>query len=343
MMEADSTTYDCNAKTEVTEPTLPFNTSPDNLQLYKELTTSHGDLRLECQLVERLQAFGLLPKAIKCPSDKPGCKVVCRTARVIDRVQWICEGCSKRLPIRAGSFFFRLQCSILQTVQMIFAWSEDADVEVAAAHFGVKPRVATLIYDRLDELAIKEQSKKKLGGENSVVLAEMYPDCVNRLSPDTTDQPHVHRILMLADTNHIPTSYWLHVMKNDNKKTANGNPDTQALTLEVEEVIRKVVISNSLVVTGTNVPPIEGASSIQQLLTHCDADMQHFLSSRIWRQAITLSLASRSVCCDGLAAASCGAAAQRYLTAALDRVTQHRDFYSHVLQAIAEEYTDKCD
>lgn len=66
---------------------------------------------------------------------------------------------------------------------------------------GVKPKVATLIFDRLDELALNEQNKRKLGGENSVVLAEMYPDCVNRLSPDTTDQPHVHRILMLADTN----------------------------------------------------------------------------------------------------------------------------------------------
>lgn len=66
---------------------------------------------------------------------------------------------------------------------------------------GVKPKVATQIYDKLDEIAIKEQSKCKLGGENSVVLVEMYPDCVNRLSPDTTDQPHAHRILMVADTN----------------------------------------------------------------------------------------------------------------------------------------------
>lgn len=58
-----------------------------------------------------------------------------------------------------------------------------------------------MIFDKLDELAVREQSKLLLGGDNSVVLAEMYPDCLNRLSPDTTDQPHVHRMLMLADTN----------------------------------------------------------------------------------------------------------------------------------------------
>lgn len=65
---------------------------------------------------------------------------------------------------------------------------------------GVKSKVANQIYDKLDELAIKDYSKTRLGGTNSVVLAEMYPDCLNRLSPDTTDHPHVHKILMLADT-----------------------------------------------------------------------------------------------------------------------------------------------
>lgn len=65
---------------------------------------------------------------------------------------------------------------------------------------GVKIKVANQIYDKLDELAIREYGRTQLGGANSVVLAEMYPDCLNRLSPDTTDHPHVHRILMLADT-----------------------------------------------------------------------------------------------------------------------------------------------
>ena len=64
----------------------------------------------------------------------------------------------------------------------------------------IKPRVVNSIYNKLDDLAIRELYKTKLGGEDAVVLSEMYPDCLNRLSPDTTDQPHVHRILMIADT-----------------------------------------------------------------------------------------------------------------------------------------------
>lgn len=64
----------------------------------------------------------------------------------------------------------------------------------------VKPKVACSIYDKLDDLAIEQLRKCKLGGENAVVMSEMYPDCLNRLSPDTTDQAHVHQILMIADT-----------------------------------------------------------------------------------------------------------------------------------------------
>lgn len=57
-----------------------------------------------------------------------------------------------------------------------------------------------LLYEKLDELSAEQQRATQVGGDGAVVLVEMYPDCLNRLSPDTTDQPHAHRILMLADT-----------------------------------------------------------------------------------------------------------------------------------------------
>lgn len=66
---------------------------------------------------------------------------------------------------------------------------------------GVKHRVATQLYDKLDNLVIEEEQRSRLGGPGSVVLVEVYPDCLQRRSPDTTDHTHVHRVLMLADTN----------------------------------------------------------------------------------------------------------------------------------------------
>ncbi|KPJ05076.1 hypothetical protein RR46_04192 [Papilio xuthus] len=297
-MEADSTTYEYtyHEDTKVSD-SLPFTICPGNYKLYQEFINDNGGKSLESQIVERLQEFGLLPNTVKCPSSNPDCKVVCKVARVIDRVQWVCGGCGKRQPIRIGSFFFKLQCSILQALQMTLAWCEDVDITVALQHFDVKPRVAISIYDRLDELAIKELNKQKLGGENCVVMAEMYPDCLNRLSPDTTDQPHVHRILMLADTKHISTYYRLHVIKGDPKHLHIGNiDDDEILKSEVEMVLSNMTEPGSMVVLGNNVPNIDGCVSYQNLVPHCDVDMQRFLSSRVWRQALTLCAASRELC-----------------------------------------------
>ncbi|XP_063378354.1 uncharacterized protein LOC134665353 [Cydia fagiglandana] len=341
-MEADSTTLDTSPKDTSFEPVFPFPVSPGNKQLYNTFSTHSGERSLEWQIIEKLQAHGLLPKTVKCPTGKAECRVVCKNARVIDRVQWVCEPCGTRQPVRLGSFFMKLQCSLLQALQIILAWSEDADIMQAAQHFGVKDRVATAIYSKMDDLAIKAQLKDRLGGEDSVVLAEMYPDCVNRLSPDTTDTPHVHRILMLADTNHIPTRYWLHVIKEDNKKIpANSSLDSEHLRATVEEVVKKATLPNSIIVTGNSVPAIEGASSTQQLLQHCDADMQRFLTSRIWRGAVTLCAAARELCAGagaGAGAAQCAGAAQRYLHAALYRVAR-AELFAHALQLIADDTT----
>ncbi|CAG4988432.1 unnamed protein product [Parnassius apollo] len=336
-MEADSTTVS-NYEDSKAAVSFPFSVCPGNFSLYKEFISNNSQKSVECQIVERLQKFGLLPIMVKCPISKPDCRVVCKQARVIDRVQWICESCGKRQPIRTGSFFFKLQCSIQQVLQMTLAWCEDADMTVAAQHFDIKPRVASSIYDRLDELAIKELSKYKLGGENSVVLAEMYPDCLNRLSPDTTEQPHVHRILMLADTKHIPTYYRLHVVKGDLKKFEHDSAEDEILKSEVEMVLANATEPQSMIVLGNNVPSIEGCTSFQHLVQHCDVDMQRFLSSRVWRQALALCSASRDLCV-GMSAV-CAVTVQRYLDIASFRLRYGDGFYGHMLRIVCREFTD---
>ncbi|CAH0692214.1 unnamed protein product [Chilo suppressalis] len=336
-MEADSTTYDENSKGFLSD-VFPFSTSPGNLKLYMNLTCKTSDKHFESQIVEKLQVFGLLPQTVVCPTGNPECRLICKTARVIDRVQWLCEGCGKRQPIRSGSFFLRLQCSLLQALQIILAWSEDADSSIVAEHFGVKPKVVNFIYDKLDDLATEEHKKLKLGGGNSVVLAEMYPDCLNRLSPDTTDQPHVHRILMLADTKHIPTAYKLHVIQVDMKKHLAGSLDNQPLRQEVQKVVSSTTESDSILVIGNDVPILEGAVTIQQLAQQCDIEMQHFLTSRIWRQAVTLCSASRDLCLDS-SPLVCANAVQRYLDASLYRLRYGDGFYAHILSVIARRFT----
>ncbi|CAK1545172.1 unnamed protein product [Leptosia nina] len=337
-MEADSTTFDTDASNSAKNVSFPFVISPSNLLLYTDFVKEPGNLM---NLVEKLQAFGLLPAHMPCPLNESTCNVVLKNARVVDRVQWICKGCKRRQPIRSGSFFLKLQCSITLALQLILAWCEDADVNIVSQYFDVKPRVAISIYDKLDELSAGEISNSKLGGEDAVVLSEMYPECLNRLSPDTTDQPHIHPILMLADTKHIPTQYRLHVMKDHLKKIPNKNNE-EYIESEVENVFEKTLASGSLVVGGHTLPPIEGVHTLSHLTQHCDVDMQRFLTSRIWSQALLLCNASRDLC-TGSPSLLCANQVQRYLDVSLYRLRHSDSFYEHMLNVIADKFTEKVD
>ncbi|XP_050678549.1 uncharacterized protein LOC126974886 isoform X2 [Leptidea sinapis] len=292
-MEADSTTYDSGSYINNSNDKnifFPFTASPRNIALYEELLIKKGDKPLECQIVERLQNFGLLSTSLQCPEARPDCNLVCKPARVVDRVQWVCEGCKKKQPIRTGSFFYKLQCSILQAMQMIFAWCEDAEITEAAEFFDVKFRTASIIYEKLDELTATQMRRTKLGGEGAAVLTEMYPDCLNRQSPDTTDQAHALQILMVADTKQIPTNYRLHVMKSNLKKVPFSDT-LQLIQAEVQEVISSVIESDPLLVCGNNVPPVDAAVPLTQLLQHCDVEMQHF--------CLVQTSSPRAKCCVG--------------------------------------------
>lgn len=50
-----------------------------------DLVNDSGQGLVEMQVIERLQAFGLLPMLMECPQSEPTCEVVCKTARVVDR------------------------------------------------------------------------------------------------------------------------------------------------------------------------------------------------------------------------------------------------------------------
>ncbi|XP_048479731.1 uncharacterized protein LOC105392854 [Plutella xylostella] len=339
-MEADSTTCENTVKSGEESLKFPFPVHPGNLKLYLDIIHKDGEGTTEMKLVKTFQQLGLIPRELKCPKNTPECCLKAKPARVVDRVQWCCEGCGTRVSIRTDSFFYRLACSMLQVLQLTLAWAEDADCEVAAQHFGVKHRVATQLYDKLDNLVIEEEQRSRLGGPGSVVLVEVYPDCLQRRSPDTTDHTHVHRVLMLADTNHIPTRYCLHVIKD---KSANSSSlDNKLLAAEISEVLSQRVLPGSLVVAGGGAAARAGGGAavtdLQELLKHCDVDMQKFLTDRIWRQALTVCSASRALCTPSPAPAPapCAAPVQRYLRAAPQRLRWDDGYFGHVLALAAK-------
>lgn len=338
-MEADSTTFDDEgAKSlEFGNPRFPFNISPQNLKFYLANIHKKGP-GSELLLVEWLQHLGLIPGTMSCPTKANSCKMNCRRARVVDRVQWQCESCSNRLSIRTNTFFKKISCSLRQILQMVLAWCEDADCQVASQYFGVKYPVANTIYVKLDDYAISQVKGTRLGGEDCVVVSQLYPDCINVRSPDTTAQKHTHQILMLADTKYVPTRYRLHVIKNNGAvRNLSRKDGKRALSKEITNVLQTVTDPQSLLLRGQHVPSDIGVS-VLSLIQHADNEMQHFLSESMWRQAINLCLASRDICTKSNTELSCICAisVQRYLNVSLYRIQQGDGFYERMLRVIAD-------
>ncbi|GBP28008.1 hypothetical protein EVAR_83639_1 [Eumeta japonica] len=343
LMEADSTTIENEEKSSVPEEKLnfPFNVSHENLQYYMNFIHNSKNTQKENQLVFWMQRIGLLPKVKLCQKCNPQQKMECRKARVIDRWQWWCAKCEARAPVRDGSFFARISCSLIDALKLILAWCEDADCNIVASQLGVKLRVASMIYDRLDELAVELHTRIKLGSAEGLMLVTMYPDCLYRQSPDTTDQPHKHRILMMADTTNIPTNYWLHVIKTGCEKLSN---DDNEIKEEVSSILSSVYGCGLLLVEDC-VPFTEHHEqlrliSMNSVADHACSDMKRFIYEDFWRQATILCSASRDYCAskDYSSIKDCTRAVQRYLHVAAYRFRHPRNFYEQTLQAVAQKY-----
>ncbi|KAJ4437258.1 hypothetical protein ANN_17393, partial [Periplaneta americana] len=87
----------------------------------------------EGELCEWLKEMGLLRRGLKCSNTNcKGGKMEWNKARVVDKYNWSCTACSKKVPIREGSFFMPLKCDLKVIIQAILSWCERTPVEVAA-------------------------------------------------------------------------------------------------------------------------------------------------------------------------------------------------------------------
>jgi len=68
----------------------------------------------EGDLCEWLKKNGLVAKEQKCPNNE--ClttdKMQWHRARVVDKFNWVCSECKKKVPARHGSFFADFKCEL---------------------------------------------------------------------------------------------------------------------------------------------------------------------------------------------------------------------------------------
>lgn len=75
----------------------------------------------EGDLCEWLKKNGLIAKEQKCPNSK--ClttdKMQWHRARVVDKFNWMCLACKKRVPVRNLSFFADFKCELSYALRVI--------------------------------------------------------------------------------------------------------------------------------------------------------------------------------------------------------------------------------
>lgn len=75
----------------------------------------------EADLCEWLKKNGLIAKEQKCPNNECPApeKMQWHRARVVDKFNWVCQECKKKLPARHASFFADFKCELGYALKII--------------------------------------------------------------------------------------------------------------------------------------------------------------------------------------------------------------------------------
>ncbi|XP_077296303.1 uncharacterized protein LOC143918336 [Arctopsyche grandis] len=315
-MEADSTTaeqeYECDSSTGHRENIL-LNELSRNYGYFRQIVLPMLRNGNEKDLLEWMREFNLIQPSVKCAKSLPDCRMVITASKVVDKYQWQCKTCNQKVQIRENSFFKNVYCPLQTIFKIILAWCQDMDYEHLSNVFGLKKQVVCGIYDKI-ERAVYGRPLYQLGGFGIVLLVDLYPDFVDELYPVSSKNDSAiktqHKILCLADTNEIPTRYWLHVINGSfSFPSENNNTTFKKMNMcdETLHVIEKFALPGGLCAIGGGVhltslrenlrssSMFEGVITMNHLTTHSNVDMQTFMINRIWNPIIRLCEAAQDL------------------------------------------------
>lgn len=190
----------------------------------------------EGDLCNWLKSIGLLATEVKCPN--PDCQNVNMTwckARVVDKYNWSCPTCKKKLPIRYKSFLADFKCDLPSVIKGIYSWCKNVCVDDICDNNKLKLNVGKRIYGQCATVAEwymqNHPEQSHLGGPDSVVLVDIFPDGNMTLVPHNNN--FSKRILCIADTTFIPARVWAKILDNSHHNKENNNPVIEAVFAHV--------------------------------------------------------------------------------------------------------------
>ncbi|XP_066995816.1 uncharacterized protein [Anabrus simplex] len=209
----------------------------------------------EGELIEWMKDMGLIKQAVRCPCAGQRGKMVWSKARIVDKYTWVCRACSKKLSIRSESFFAGFKCDLKKVMLAILCWCNRVSGEVAAKQLDLRLTVVFRIYDSLSQVAsnyVKAHSDEwKLGGENVVVLVDVYPDGYMSTVPRSMEvgrrrSTNKKRILCIAEISQIPSRIWVKILEEVSSNSKDSPEVTQRAVQEALHEITEHVLPGSI-------------------------------------------------------------------------------------------------
>lgn len=190
-------------------------------------------------------------------------------ARVIDRYNWICIKCKKKLPIRHESFLADLKCDLSSIFSTIDGWCSHKLLTEFPDNKTFRVSVGKRIYSMCTSAAeaymknhpeLGQLGGKTTDGEDAVVIVDVFPDGSMTLKPQNNNN-YTKKILCIADTSHIPARVWTQLVDNAYEEDHS----------KIADIVIAHVKSNSTIVTSNVLYPfiknLQGYSEVINIKT----------------------------------------------------------------------------
>lgn len=180
----------------------------------------------EEKLCEWLKKNNLISKQMLCNNE--GCEqepMRWSKARVIDRYNWICVKCKKKLPIRHETFLADIKCDFSGVFTAIDGWcsrkpltdfsdSKTHKVSVGKRIYNMCSSAAEMYMKSHPELSVL--GGKTPDGEDAVVIVDIFPEGCMTIQP-LNNNNYTKKVLCIGDTSHIPARVWTQLLDSSSE------------------------------------------------------------------------------------------------------------------------------
>lgn len=198
-----------------------YNISFRHTDFFKQIVEPLLENGREEKLCEWLKKNGLISKQLICNNKE--CQqepMRWSKARVMDRFNWICVKCKKKLPIRHETFLADLKCDFNNIFIAIDGWCTHkllTDISDNKTHkVSISKRIYSMCTSAAETYMKSHPELSVLGGktadgENAVIIVDLFPDGCMTMQHQNNNN-YMKKVICIADTSHIPARIWTQLL-----------------------------------------------------------------------------------------------------------------------------------